>query len=452
MAIRILRAGAWIGGLSLMAAATSATAGEIDDLKAQVEALRQRVDELQTSQVPTLPVPQRVAAPASEMSGVATIGSFPGSLLIPGTTTSVKLGGYAKLDAFYDVGAKGAVDIQDATQVPLSGTVAHDRRNYAHMDAKYSNINIESHTPTDYGEFIVYAEMDFAGATSDTNVNVTKNGYTPRLRHAYGKFGNLLAGQTNTTFRDIASDYESLDSGDATGISAIRQAQIRYTFPLGEKTGLSVAIENPETDYSTSAGVKLNGTNGGLSLSRLPDFVTAMNSETGWGHWNVRGMVRELRIVSGTGLQSSAIGWGIGASVAATTWGQDKVIAQAHFGDGIGRYITDASGQAAVQNPASGALETRQAWGLNVGYQHWWIDGLRSNFDAGMTRIASSDLLSAAGADVYNHTLMSAAANLIWSPIPRIDTGIEYLFGHRVTAGGPQGNQHRVLVSFRWKF
>jgi hypothetical protein len=438
----------------MLAAVSPACAGDIDDLKAQIQALQHKVEELEArSHAPVeLPQPTRIAAlpEGSDVSTVATIGSFPGSLLIPGTNTSVKLGGFAKLDAFYDVTAKGG-DIQDATQVPLGGTPGHRRSGYGHMDAKYSKFNIESRTPTDFGPFIVFGEMDFGGTTSDTNVNVNKNGYTPRLRYFYGQWGRFLAGQTNSTFRDISAEYESLDSGYPTGINDTRQAQLRYTHPLWEKAGLLLALENPETDYSTTAGVTQNGTNGGLTLNRAPDFITALNADTDWGHWNLRGVLRDLRINDGSGKKSEVLGWGLGASFAVKTWGADKVIGQAEYGNGIGRYITDAAGQSAILD-SNGSLDTRTAWGLNMGYQHWWVDGLRSNLDAGWTHIEGSHLLTTAGGQLYNHDLFSAAANLIWSPIPRIDTGVEYMFSRRVTDSGLQGNQHRVLFSVIARF
>src|SRR5438034_6749981 len=74
-----------IGALSAMAALGigAASADELSDLRANQELLQQRVDQL--AQVPVAP-----AGP-----GAPTLaGAFPRSFLIPGTDTSIRLGGF----------------------------------------------------------------------------------------------------------------------------------------------------------------------------------------------------------------------------------------------------------------------------------------------------------------------------------------------------------------------
>jgi hypothetical protein len=76
-----------IGGLlaaaALLAGGPCATADELSDLRANNELLQQRLDQL--SQPQDKPDPP-AGAPL-------TRGSFPRSLLIPGTDTSIRLGG-----------------------------------------------------------------------------------------------------------------------------------------------------------------------------------------------------------------------------------------------------------------------------------------------------------------------------------------------------------------------
>ena len=47
-----------------------------------------------------------------------------------------------------------------------------------------------------------FVEIDFYGAEDEANEFVS-NSYAPRLRHAYGSWGNWLAGQTWSTFMDL---------------------------------------------------------------------------------------------------------------------------------------------------------------------------------------------------------------------------------------------------------
>ena len=42
----------------------------------------------------------------------------------------------------------------------------------------------------------------------------------------------------------------------------------------------------------------------------------------------------------------------------------------------------------------------------------------------------------------------TATVNLIWSPLPGIDAGLEYAFG----GGGSANDDHRLLASLAFKF
>jgi hypothetical protein len=50
------------------------------------------------------------------------VGSFPGSILIPGTELSIKLGGRIKVDAIHDFGAIGTTDEFKTSSIPVPGT------------------------------------------------------------------------------------------------------------------------------------------------------------------------------------------------------------------------------------------------------------------------------------------------------------------------------------------
>src|SRR5258706_9555078 len=82
--------------IALGVPASAARADELQDLKAQVEALLKRVAELEQKQDKT--DQNRSAAPASN---VVTGGATPGSFKLPGSNTSVTFGGYVKLDAVF---------------------------------------------------------------------------------------------------------------------------------------------------------------------------------------------------------------------------------------------------------------------------------------------------------------------------------------------------------------
>src|SRR5258707_6344689 len=75
--------------VSLTGADPVARADTLSDLKERTDALQRRVNELENTLHKTAP------------TGVVTGGDIPGSFRLPGSTTSIKLGGYVKFDAVY---------------------------------------------------------------------------------------------------------------------------------------------------------------------------------------------------------------------------------------------------------------------------------------------------------------------------------------------------------------
>ncbi len=68
----------------------------------------------------------------------------------------------------------------------------------------------------------MFIETDFYGTSSAL-----------RLRHAYGTWGGLLAGQTWTTFMDDDNLPRTIDFEAPTAFAQIRQAQARWTQKAG---------------------------------------------------------------------------------------------------------------------------------------------------------------------------------------------------------------------------
>jgi len=51
-----------------------------------------------------------------------------------------------------------------------------------------------------------------------------------------------------------------------------------------------------------------------------------------------------------------------------------------------------------------------------------------------------------------NKQLISAHANIIWSPVAFIDTGVEYTYGHRQTIWRQSASENVVDFAFRVRF
>src|SRR2546425_4145351 len=75
--------------VSLTGADAVARADTLSDLREQTDALQRKVNELEEAQRKTAP------------TGAVTASAIPGSFTLPGSNTSIKLGGYVKFDAVY---------------------------------------------------------------------------------------------------------------------------------------------------------------------------------------------------------------------------------------------------------------------------------------------------------------------------------------------------------------
>ncbi len=136
---------------------------------------------------------------------------------LPGSDVSLRIGGYAKLDAIGITGGNRTQGSSDEFIVPniqtrgtpATGNTPGDPSSRIH--ARQSRFFVEaSKTDTPFGPARAYIEADFFGPTDLAN-ETASNSSTFRVRHAYGEMGPLLAGQNWGTFVDPTTYPEVLD-------------------------------------------------------------------------------------------------------------------------------------------------------------------------------------------------------------------------------------------------
>ena len=157
-----------------LSAAAPAQAGGIDGLKAEIEALTQKVQELETERSRPPPVP----------ANVVTGGDFEGSYKLPGSNTSLKFGGYVKLDAIYDFDQKGG-DQQGGVTVDSATTPVDQDTGHFQMSVRQTRFTFDSRTASeDMGTVRAYLEVDFNDSDSATETvsNSHKPASTPWFR------------------------------------------------------------------------------------------------------------------------------------------------------------------------------------------------------------------------------------------------------------------------------
>lgn len=370
--------------------------------------------------------------------------------LIPGTDTRIKLGGYVKLDAIHDpdlVRSGNGEDFGLYSAIPLDGAVETRKGSNTRIHARQTRLNLTTTTPTEYGDLKVFVEGDFYAETgSQTTTNADRFG----LRHAYGQLGGWLIGQNWSNYMDLPAYPESLDFQGVSGNTLLRQGQIRYTYsPDGTGNSYSISVENPSSDF-------LSGTsNTGIDadIDRAPDVVAKARFQSDYGEVSLKGVGRQIEAYNETsGNSDDTFGYAVAASGKLKTWGKDDFRFQIAYGDGIGRYIFDlaAASQAAGFDEPNNSIESIKAWGGYGAYRHWWTDSLRTNLIAGTTQV--TDNPSFLDPATTNESVMSSHVNLIWSPVPKVDVGAEFIYAERETESGAEGELERYQFSAKYKF
>lgn len=272
----------------------------------------------------------------------------------------ITFGGYIKADARYTDGNVGAVDYWygGGSVLPESQSNFGIAVNETRFNTKYV-----------HGDVTGFIEMDFYGdAVAGGGNEVISNSSSPRLRHAFIKYKNVLVGQTWTTFMNTSALAEAADFGGPLVASAfIRQGQIRYT-----NGGLQLALENPES-YGGYRGA-------GKRDDGMPDLIAKYTFKGDWGNVSVSGLARQLK--TATNQSESSLGFGIAGRI--KTVGKDDFRFQIHAGE-VGRYIgvvasTDIVGE-----------EVEETTSVLVAYRHFWNDDLRSNIFYGVTETDLTD-------------------------------------------------------------
>ena len=420
-----------------------------------VEALESRITELealvhqllQNQQAPATVDTAAVEAKAedaAEARVTAMLGEHEAAVAEKTHKHSYKFGGYVKLDTIVSSYTEGSStgagrDFYIAGTVPV-GPGNKDGETYLDFHARESRINFRSTHVLDNGSKLgTFWEMDFLlSGQGDERIS---NSYSPRMRHAFVTYDKWLFGQTWMTFFNVGALPENLDFvGPAESTIFCRQAMIRYT------TGnWQFALENPETTITPYEG-------GGRIVAddnKTPDMVARYNLKGDWGSFTAAGLLRQLRYDNqGAGISSKETSYGISVSGKFVFSNNDDFRWMASGGKGLGRYIGLNTANGAVLD-GMGNLQSINSWGAFGSYRHLWSDQWRSNLTYGYLAVNNDTDLTGMGVTKNAH---STHINLIYSPVPKLDFGIEFLHANRKVESGNEGALNRFQFSAKYAF
>jgi hypothetical protein len=396
-------------------------------------------------------------------------GSFPGSFLVPGTNTSLKIGGFAKLAIMDDLSAVTNVspDVIASGNIALRGGTASSLHGNWNFNPRQSSFFFDARTPTSYGELDTFIQADFFGQNISNSFN-SSNTRDARLVLAYGTLGPLLGGQTLSLWFDGDALGESVDPtasvGTMNGLTN-RQGTIRYTYVAGGGLSVAAAVEQPSVEGVDNGALSPNinasanpisavGTPvigvGNTFSQKYPDFVAKGRFDQAWGHIALAGVLRNQHVVSnGVARYDDSPGWGGYLSGHLNTFGKDTLRAGGMVGQALGHFLSDMGAAAGIETNSlapggvtnSTAVTKPLSFGANASYTHWWTDQLRSTVMGGFSKVdvnTSSIITLAASQNAVDKMHIAETVNLIWSPVPQVDLGIEYTHYSRHVAG-PNG-------------
>jgi hypothetical protein len=291
---------------------------------------------------------------------------------------------------------------------------------------------------------------------------------TIRLRHFYGTWGPLLAGQTNSLFMDGDTFPNTVEYWGPTGMVFLRNPQIRYTWLTGGHE-VAVAIEKPGNDIDTgnirivdpTLGSAIHGT------EEVPDFTAHWKYTGGWGHVQLAGIVRQIRFETDGTVNNEPkgheTGWGLNLTSNIKVLEKDVIHLGVVYGEGIASYMNDGGtdlGPKAIPGvtppiaggppipPGSLQPKALPLLGLMAYYDHYWNDQWSSSIGWSQNKQDNSNFQQAGA----YRTGQYASVNLLYTPDPRLLLGAEFIWGQRQDFGGAKGEDNRVQFTAKYSF
>ena len=357
---------------------------------------------------------------------------------IPKTDTVVTISGFVRASSIHDFDQIASPTKFAAPHIVVDGSPTGQPDNRTTLTANASRFVIGSTTPTKIGNMSTMLSLDFDGNTTSSAADV-------RLRQAWGQLddfvfgGDLRIGQVWTSWDDLSALPETMDFEGPNGSQQLRQPLIRWARDFDDQYTLWVSLENPSYNITD-----------GDSESAWPDTVVTLNWHGDWGHLKPALIGRQIE-GDAAGISSDTVfGWGtqLAGVLNLPMLGQkDNLKFQVVYGGGIGSYNNDGGYDDALFT-AGGDLETIDSFQGFAAYQHWWTDSLRSNAVFGWVDVNNRNEQTA---DSLNRTLYTAG-NLVWSPIKKMDMGIEYLWGERKNKNDHKDSASRIQFTTKFVF
>ena len=410
-----------LGGVSVAAQAQTQQQKEIEQLRQEVQALRNMVEQqkVQTTQTATA---------LAEVQRPAPVTSNPVMKTAKGA--EFNLYGNVRFDASYQVeGTSRDLPYNHINAVALKGNSENSDRLRSTLAA--TRLGLDFKTQVAEQEVKGKIEVDFLGGSNFDNL---------RIRHAYVNYGNWLLGQTWSNF--AVPDYmpESIDALALVGGAVKRTPQVRHTTKFSPQTNLVVAAEDPKD---------------GTVNQRLPALTARLNHQFA-DNFNIsaRAMGHEKRVNN-----DEEMAWGVGLGAKYDVVPGTTLKADYYHVKGDSSFVSFTN--SGVVKQADGSLVQSEFDSITVGLTQQFNEKLRGTVGYGyMTFDKNQNYTNAliastpttekeSNATRANKDLWQAWANVFYSPTKPLSFGLEYVYGERTaleaaTNGSKTGEDNRI--------
>jgi hypothetical protein len=267
---------------------------------------------------------------------------------------------------------------------------------------------------------------------------------TLRIRHAYGKMGKFLVGQTWSLMNNVSYQpaIVSLD-GPICG-DGLRTPQIRYSKDINKYMVWDVAIEYSAPDLEVPDSVDVT------QLQVIPNFTGRYSYHKGRISFHTSVVISTISGRVGSEDISYAFGYA-GSFAGRMKLKKANQIYMALFAGKATSHFLDSfngNGQDMAFNHTSSKFEALNAYGSYLAYEKDLPKNLSASLSFGIAAITNKDIQPD---DAYSYSY-NALINLFWQPVDGARLGIEFANGQRFNKNGSRGVANSVSMLMYYDF
>jgi hypothetical protein len=374
------------------------------------------------------------------------------------TGRSFEIYGFAQADLIQDLTGRLDPNWDDAfrpSKIGMDEQFGGDGQ--SSISVKQSRFGVKGSMPTGAGGTPLNFKFEFDLFGTGVDAGQT----TFRLRHAFGEWGSLLAGQTNSLFMDGDVFPNTIDYWGPAGMVFYRNVQIRWTPYRTDSSHFAIAIERPGNDIDSGNIRLIEGLEGAQiqNNEELPDLTAQWRIGGDWGHFQAAGILRkvgyEYRVNPTDKWQSgSEPGWGINLGSSIKTFGKDQVLLQVVYGEGIANYMNDGGMDLApsasfdADSVTSLKAQAVPLTGVVAYYDHYWSEQWSSSIGYSYTEVDNTNFQDPGSFHKGDY----ASGNLLYYPAENLMVGGELLWGQRTNNDGTSGDDVRFQFTVKYNF